>query len=1212
MSGLSAGTFFQHLEPLDRSSSILRMVAHLTMRAICVKKFTIAICATVLAVSPLRVAAQDTVMSVVFRLGQFDRSSEEFASGNPTRAVNFVIAQSDPTKDWFAWQPAVLAATLKSAEIPIACAPRSISFSLAGAPAARYRLHLALLIENASVPAMKVTINGKDGKFYLHPRLDYSNGDQGDSFYPAYSSADIDFTFPGSYLRMGANTIALQAIEETTEAVPDAGLVYDAIELDSQPGRVDSQTPALRLDPTVFYREQNSELLEIIEAFLSHSQPFKPGTKAALTIGARTYRADLAGGYEFGEEKAEFQVYEFSSRTPAQLTVELDGRKQRFTQTINPAKKWTLFLVPHIHVDVGYSDYQAKVAAIQARTLDEAMEMTARHSDFRFSLDGEWDLEQFLSTHSAAQQQRAIEAIQKKQLLVPAQYANLLTGLPTAEVLIRSLYPSANFSRIHQTPFDYANITDVPSYSWSYASILAAAGIHTLAGGSNNYRAPVLLQGRLNEKSPMWWTGPDGGKVLLWYSRIYQQMQMLFGLPPVVQAGHETLPLFLQMYSRPNYRADAAMIYGTQEENTDLFPQQEELVEKWNRIYAYPRLRYSSFAEALENIAVQFGKDLPTIRGDGGPYWEDGAASDAAYLAIERRAEARAQTAEKLATLVPFVNPLLKVDAEELGRMWTDMVLMDEHTWDSYNSVGDPTSEEAVDQLKVKEQFAVNAAARVDFIARRAMANLANAIPAGQGSLIVFNSLNWKRSGPVVIDLDKGQEILDLKVDQPVPFEILSVGINFNRVRFIAREVPAVGYKVYRLQPEKKPVIVTGQEQRSILESPFYKVVLDPSTCAIRSIYDKQLQREIVSSESPYRFAEYLYVTGGDKSPNTILQYSHVYPKPELVVHPARNCKIVSVQRTADGDVAHTESESFNTPSIRAEIRLDNREKKIEILEEVDKKEVFSKEAAYFAFPFTAGQPRFQYEVQNGVVDPATDMYPGAGHEWFSMQHWVSVEQDGLSASVLPLDAPLITLGDINRGTWPEEFGRRPGTVFSYVMNNYWDTNYRAGQGGHFSFHYVITSASSTNAQDLSRMGWEEVTPLETDIVTSQDKAVLGSEPDAHAVTVRRPELQPKASCSQGLDDKQQSFVEIDDPNIVLETLKPAEDGNGTILRLLDLGGTERTVSAKIPCLRPERVWQTDAVERGQSPVSIEENGQFDFTVHPNEIVTLRLIGGSK
>ncbi len=70
-----------------------------------------------------------------------------------------------------------------------------------------------------------------------------------------------------------------------------------------------------------------------------------------------------------------------------------------------------------------------------------------------------------------------IDAIQKDHLFVPAQYANLLTGIPTAETLIRSLYPSANFSRKYGTPFDYANITDVPSYSWSYASILASAGI---------------------------------------------------------------------------------------------------------------------------------------------------------------------------------------------------------------------------------------------------------------------------------------------------------------------------------------------------------------------------------------------------------------------------------------------------------------------------------------------------------------------------------------------------------------------------------------------------------------------------------------------------------------------------------------------------------------------------------------------------------------
>ena len=315
-------------------------------------------------------------------------------------------------------------------------------------------------------------------------------------------------------------------------------------------------------------------------------------------------------------------------------------------------------------------------------------------------------------------------------------------------------------------------------------------------------------------------------------------------------------------------------------ENTDLFPQQAELAEKWNGIYAYPRLQYSGFHEALENIAEQFGDNIPTIRGDGGPYWEDGAGSDAYYLAMERWNEARGQTAEKLATLASLVNPLLKADTAELGRMWTDMVLMDEHTWDSYNSVSDPTSMEAVDQLAVKDQFAVNAAAQVDFVTRRSMANLADAIPAGTGSMIVFNSLNWKRSGPVSIDLDKGDEIVDAGTNQPVPFEILCSG-----ERLQARSLYSPGRSGARLQglcnaaQRGRLHRSSSRSRTSTLESPYYKVQLDAETGAVRSIYDKQLQRELVSQESPYRFGEYLYVTGGDKAPNTILHYGHVSPK---------------------------------------------------------------------------------------------------------------------------------------------------------------------------------------------------------------------------------------------------------------------------------------------------------------------------------------------
>jgi alpha-mannosidase len=441
---------------------------------------------------------------------------------------------------------------------------------------------------------------------------------------------------------------------------------------------------------------------------------------------------------------------------------------------------------------------------------------------------------------------------------------------------------------------------------------------------------------------------------------------------------------------------------------------------------------------------------------------------------------------------------------------------------------------------------------------------------------------------------------------------VLSNGNDSQHGRFRAQDVPATGYKVYSMRHTQKAAPVSESQQSTSLESSYYKVQLDPATGAIRSIYDKQLQRELVDQDSPYRFGQYLYVTGGDKAPNTILQYSRVYPNAELQVHPSHDGKIVSVVRTPTGQLAHLESQSVNTPAIRTEIRVFDHEKKIEFVENIDKNEVVTKEAAYFAFPFAAKQPQFQYEIQNGVVDPAKDMYPGAGHEWFTVQHWVSEQQDGVSGTVMPLDAPLVMLGDINRGQWPEQFGQRPGTILSYVMNNYWDTNYRASQGGKFTFHYVVTSADSTKPGDLSRMGWEEITPLEADIVTTQDKAVSVSAANQSNGGVQPSGNPTTPSSPLSLDGKQQAFLEVQDPNVLLETWKPAEDGNGTVMRFLDFGGAERTVTVHIPNLSLDHVSQTDAVERGENALSITSDGRFHFNMHPHEIVTIRVVERNK
>jgi hypothetical protein len=1135
------------------------------------------------------VAAQSKpALAKIFQVGVFDRSSSEFHGGRPERPVNFVVGQSDPARDWYADQPSLLAKP-SPAHAEGRSDLRMIQFSLPGAPAPVYRLHVALVLAGREIPALRVSINGKSGTFYLQSKLDSTLGGMDDAFETAYVPADVSFDFPGSYLHQGSNTISFQAIETAEPTGLPGGLNYDAIELDSGTDSHSAAMPVAKIVPTVFYQQHDGHLSEIVDVFIRHSAPAKSGSSLDLVIGSGHYSQPFDTDEDFGEEKLEFTVPEFPANTQARVSWTIEGKRRNAEQALDPEKKWTISLVPHIHLDIGYSDYQAKVATIQSRAIDEAMDFSERDPGFHFSVDGSWNLDQFLKTRSLADQQRVIAAMQKGQLSVPAQYANLLTGFPTAETLIRSLYASANFSRLHGTPFNYANITDVPSYSWSYASILASAGIKYFIAGPNGRetRAPVLLQGRLNENSPFWWEGPDGKKVLFWYSRHYWQMGILFGVPPVTAAAKQMLPLFLQQYERPGYHSSSVIVFGSQQENTDLFPQQAEFAKQWNDQYAYPRMQYSGFHDALKDIAAGFGDDIPTFSGDGGPYWEDGIISNSWLAAMERQNESRGPSAEELATLTSLVNPRMAADKEDLDRMWNNIVLMDEHTWTSHDSVSDPTSDETIQQSAVKKAYAVNASAIADFVARNSMASLADSISAGRGSLIVFNTLNWKRSGTVFCDLVHGTEILDSVTGQVVPVETVQEGHALRHVRFVARDVPATGYKVFKLRRGATDTVATKADPITQLESPYYRVQLDPETGAVRSIFDKQQQRELVNQSSPYRFGQYLYVAGGDKRPNSLLQYRLVRLPPPLEVTGAHGGRLISTTHSSDGWVAKMESADLNTPAVTTEIRLYEHDKKIEFVEDVDKQDVKTREAVYFAFPFAMDKPQFQYEIQNGVVDPAKNMYPGAGHEWFSVQHWVSVQQNGLSATVMPLDAGLVTLGDIYRGMWPDKFGDRTGTIFSFVMNNYWSTNYESGQGGHLRFRYVVTSAPSSLPSQLSRKGWEDSTPLEYDEVTNQDKA---------------------SNSPRSWDGAQASFLDVQDPDLLVESWKIAEDGNGTILRLLDLGGSERTVSVQSPLLQFTKVEQTDAVERDQQSLPLIDAHGFKVKVHPHEIVTVRMI----
>ncbi len=277
---------------------------------------------------PLAASTSDTI----WRLGTFDRSSAEFAESSPRRPVTFVVDRDQPDKNWYAYAPAVFT----SGKPDPASEPRAIQFSVKGELSGAYRLTVSLLVEHSSVPALRVTINSHTGTFYLHPKLDYSMGDTMAAFFPTYSHAIVEFSFPGDYLRIGTNTITLQAVAVTDKGVPDAGFNYDAIKLEraSSP----STNPSAQIEPTVFYQQHGASLSEQVDVFVRYGQHPRSG-QVDLEIAGHHYSNHLRADQDFGEERLHIAVPEFAANTPAHLTVSLNGHAAHFTETLQPQKK---------------------------------------------------------------------------------------------------------------------------------------------------------------------------------------------------------------------------------------------------------------------------------------------------------------------------------------------------------------------------------------------------------------------------------------------------------------------------------------------------------------------------------------------------------------------------------------------------------------------------------------------------------------------------------------------------------------------------------------------------------------------------------------------------------------------------------------------------------------------------------------------------------
>jgi hypothetical protein len=792
----------------------------------------------------------------------------------------------------------------------------------------------------------------------------------------------------------------------------------------------------------------------------------------------------------------------------AEVTITLaNGGKQIVTNvTIPPRRQWTVYIYPHSHVDIGYTNTHENVELIHKRNLVYGIDLAKNTQDYpkdaRYLWNPEvlWPVERYLRNATPEQKQSIIEAVQKGWLHLDAGYVHTNTTAAADEELFEFFRECAAMRELTGKKIETLVQVDIPGMTWGIVPVAAELGIkYCLA--MNNGSDRVGLSTDFSFK-PFWWQSPDGNsKILFFQPGSYNPGAVYKGYQywPLM-AGHTDSATLLKIVKTDNPRAyfidkylddklpmleksdyypyDIFLMTWAMADNTPIDADLPDAVKSWNEDYAYPHLVIASATQMMQAFDQKYGDKLPVLSGDFTEYWTDGLGTAAKQTSMNRASKERLIQAE---TLWSMLNPSTPAPRTEISEAWRNIIMGTEHTWCYMDPKRQPITN---DILKIKFGFFQQGEDISKSILEEALKNvtqLPSASADGSSETGVFNTLSWSRNGLVYLtpgQSGKFNSVVDLQ-GKYVPAQKLSTG----ELVFLASQVPALGSKKYILK-ERKVKNVDGIAFGNVLDNGTVKVVINQQTGDIESFI----------SDS-YEFA--------DKNSATLInsyRYLHGEDNPEKATA-AQNVKI-SVKD--NGPLLATlvvTSEAEGCRSLTREVTLVAGQSHLEIKNTIDKIAVSEKEGIHFGFGFNIPLPLTKFDIPWGIVELEKDQLAAANRNWITFQRWLDISNEERGITFCSLDAPMFENGTIsanvlgaatNSPKWIRKLEPSP-TIYSWALNNHWHTNFPLSQEGIVSFRYrILPHNTKYDAVSANRFGLEQAQPL---IATALKQGVVTEQP---------------------------------------------------------------------------------------------------------------------
>jgi hypothetical protein len=864
----------------------------------------------------------------------------------------------------------------------------------------------------------------------------------------------------------------------------------------------------------------------------------EPATSAKVSVPGQP---PMDVKLKLGFNQVQFTVNAVTAPTPMRVTITRPGHAA-FAQTVTlkPVTHRELWMVHHSHNDIGYSDLQVDVEKKQLKNLRDAMALYRKTASYpkeaRFKWNSEimWAVESFLATATEAEKKEFIAIVKEGGIGLNAFYTNPLTGIARPEELIRITDYARKIATAHGVEVNDAMISDIPGGTWATVSGLAQAGIKYFSSGPNFI--PGLVGGgdrvghfnRTWGDRPFYWVSPSGqDKVLFWvaghgYSAFHGGTVGKSDAEPATKVFAYMRELDAQLYPYDMVQ----MRYTIIADNGPTDPDLPDFVVKWNEKYASPKFIIATSGQMFEEFERRWGAVIPSFSGDITPYWEDGALSTFRELALVRRSSERLVQAEALACITGAPQP----PTAHWEDAWRNVHLSTEHTWGAHNSVSEPDAPFAVEQLRVKLQYMTDAD-------KKSRALFAQVLGASAGNAVdVLNTTSWERTDVVSVPREQSSagDIVLGPDGRPVPSQRLAAG----DLAFLARSVPSLGSLRYSIVEGKAAPSGSVRVRENTITNGLITAAIDSMTGTITSLEDR-FGMEYVKSGEGTGLNQYLYVPGKDPAK-------------------ARTSVATSIQIVDNGPLVATVRVSSSAPGCRSlvqEYRIVDGLERVAMVNTMDREKVRGKEAVHFAFPAQPSEGTFRLDGSWGIMRPGADQLPGSNMEYFSTGRWLDLSNQDRGLTWVTVESPLVQLGAMvdespdNRGLRQWKTKRPEGTDFySYVMNNYWHTNYAADQPGPATVTYAVYTHGIFNATDAYRRGVEQNQPLVVRTTAASSPLPV-------------------------------TLFGVSVPGVAVTSVKPSADGKAVMVRLFNCSGKPENFGIQWKGLRPSKVYRSSVYE---------------------------------